>query len=300
MKHWNIKFWLPGKMPAGENVFGCSTYGYATHTSWFNPEDTPVYTWNFTPVGEVLSGSYSEVYEQLKEITFVPKAIVTVFTAKSGMEDFLSACKELMGSVPFVGGGAAIGSGQTAGEILPNAKDVSMLLIAEGEFLSSFQNIHEDRLLNIVIEPAGERIIKNIRILPDGIWIDAVDFYRTCRATKGIAENDFETITFSDLKNRNVHCSIVNNELKVNANLPKDNKMLLRTVSRDEATQRFSKFISEENALVFSCAGLRSLYNKKVYAGENTFAGFFFGETATIGNDACFGNLILSKLVHIP
>jgi hypothetical protein len=56
-------------------------------------------------------------------------------------------------------------------------------------------------------------------------------------------------------------------------------------------------FYSCENALVFGCAGLKSMLgNKRFVTGKNTIGLFMFGEIASIGKYSDFGNLTLSRL----
>jgi hypothetical protein len=85
--------------------------------------------------------------------------------------------------------------------------------------------------------------------------------------------------------------------LQSGADLPPDEQLLLRTVSRAEAAKKLGQFCSAPHALVFGCAGLSSLLDAPLATGSGSLAGFMFGELLTIAGRPQFGNLMASRLV---
>ena len=95
-----------------------------------------------------------------------------------------------------------------------------------------------------------------------------------------------------------MHVSFDGERLHTGANLPADRRLVLRTVSRSEAARRLAAFCAEPNALVFGCAGLRSLLDAPLAVGEGTLTGFMFGELVTLDGGPQFGNLMAARLVR--
>ena len=147
------------------------------------------------------------------------------------------------------------------------------------------------------MERLTDRIFSKLRILPDGKWQNALDFYRSQQKSRGIAESNFELMTFFDNCNRNIHCSIYGDAIKCGATLPDDNILNIGTTSCVDAERKLAEFISGENSLIFGCAGIRSLIKNPVFTGENSLAGFMFGEIFTLNDKPMFGNLMLTKLI---
>jgi len=301
MKKWKVAFWTPGNMPECEdNTFGCASYGFCTDSKWVNPDVPSTVIWDIQPKGMVFSGKYSEVLHKLSALDTKPKAAIAVFSKAFGMEEFIDGCRNIFGNIPMIGGGAARNSNQQVGEILPAAEDVAILLIYDDGFIVKSKNVHKDTGTKVHVEKASPRLIEKIRLADDTVWKDAVIFFKEQQALRDVPEEDFETITFSDLKGRNIHCSLEGNYLKSGANLPDDDVLTIRLTSREDTLNAIESFISEENTLVFGCAGLRSLLDKQVFARKNSIVGFMFGELLTLDNkEAVFGNLMLAKLIYV-
>ena len=62
--------------------------------------------------------------------------------------------------------------------------------------------------------------------------------------------------------------------------------------------RRLAAFCAEPNALVFGCAGLRSLLDAPLPVAPGTLVGFMFGELVTLDGRPQFGNLMAARLVR--
>jgi hypothetical protein len=64
-----IAFWTPGNRPVDDgNTFGFASHGSSTVSTWKDPGENAVAIWDMMPVREVLTGKYSEVFEELQEL----------------------------------------------------------------------------------------------------------------------------------------------------------------------------------------------------------------------------------------
>jgi hypothetical protein len=244
----------------------------------------------------VASGSYREVLTSLRQVPTKPKAAIVVFAKGIGMEAFLESWSEIFPDAPVAGGAAARPSGQGRGEILPAAADVAVLLITDGTWRAETMNVHEATGTNVEFRGEGPRSISEVRQLPEGEWESAAAFFRAQHAEAGRDAADCESITVSDMGGRNLHLSYAGESLVSGADLPSDNRLMLRTVSRELAAKRLDRFCSEPGALVFGCAGLRSLLDSRLATGRGTLAGFMFGELVTLDGRPQFGNLMAARL----
>jgi hypothetical protein len=200
--------------------------------------------------------------------------------------------------VPIIGGGAAIEEGKNMGDVFPFAEEVVLLAVTEGEFETESFNIYDQTGIDLSVHKTSDREFDRIKVLPDGKWIDSTDFYDEQRKLRGIAPDDFESLTFHDANGRNIHCSIKNNKIQTGANLPDNGILKLCTIDRRAATQRVSEFISKERSLIIGCAGIRSLILEPLLTGKNSLCGFLFGEIVSCNNNYLFGNLMLSRLTR--
>ncbi|HEY5585744.1 MAG TPA: hypothetical protein VIK78_14810 [Ruminiclostridium sp.] len=297
MSKWKIAFWTPGNRPVEDGMtFGCASYGFSTESEWKSPEEKEHIIWDNELEGIVLSGKYAEVLDELKRKSYIPKGIIALFTGNSGIEEFISSCKVMMGSVPLIGGGAAIGSNQSQGETLPIAEDVALLLVLEGAFKVETKNIHINTSEIFEIEAKTPRIIGKIKTDDVNSTEQVADFYKKLQYLNGVHKDDFESIAFRDTKGCNIHCSIKGELLGSGANLPENNILILGKTNKVDATDSISTFISAENSIVFGCAGLRGLVERSLKTGKGTIAGFLFGEVVTIDNQSMFGNLMMTRL----
>lgn len=298
MIKWKIAFWTPGNMPVEDGkTFGCAAHGFCTQEMWVNPDDKAYCIWEKGLTGISVAGTYAQALEKLKALNFVPKIVLAVFSKSIGMEDFLVDFNKLIPEVPIVGGGAALGAGQSSGEILPKAEEVALLLVSEGDFIVETANIHDYTEEIIEIKPISERQFNSVKKAGSQIWEDALTYFRNVQKKYGVIEDDFESITLCDLSGRNIHFSVSDGSLKSGSNLPGDHELVVRITTRSVATQNIKAFFQSGDSLVFGCAGLRSLLDKQIETGRGTLAGFMFGELVTLKDTPMFGNLMLAKLV---
>ena len=297
MKELQIAFWTPGtKFQPNLQFFGCASHGFATESSWIEPNMGEYSIWDETIKGAVFSGEYGKVLNSLEGCGFIPSVCIAFFRKPLGMELFIRRFRDLLPDVPIVGGGTAIGEGQHMGDVLPIAEDVVLLTAAEGEFELQSLNIFDDTGMEVEINKISDREFDRIRVLPDDKWQPALGFYRQQQEIRGISQNDFESLTFHDGYRRNIHCSVKDDKIVTGANLPDNGRLMLCEVGRTDATRRLSEFISKERSLVIGCAGIRSLVTEPLITGRHSLAGFLFGELVTCHNQSMFGNLMLARL----
>lgn len=297
MKDFKIAFWTPStKFQPNQLLFGCASHGFATASSWVEPNMGEYSIWDETIKGTVFSGEYEKVLNNLKDCGFKPSICIAFFRKPLGMERFILGFRKLLSNVPIIGGRAAVGEGQHMGDVLPMAEDVVLLAVAEGEFELQSLNIFDDTGIEIEINKISDREFDRIRLLPDGNWQPALGFNRQQQEIRGISQDDFESLTFHDGYKRNIHCSVKDDKIVTGANLPDNGRLMLCEVSRADATRRLSEFISKERSLVIGCAGIRSLVTEPLITGRCSLAGFLFGELVTCNNQPMFGNLMLARL----
>jgi hypothetical protein len=300
MKTWTLTFWTPGHAPVDDGrTFGCASHGIAAAGAWCGPEEAAAAGWSDNGLkGEVVAGTYDAVLARLGQFAWKPAAAIALFAQGGGVEAFLERWHERFPDVPVAGGGAALGAGQTFGELLPAAEDVAVLLIADGVWRVESLNVHDPVGETVEFRADGPRTITQVRETPADGWQPAAPFFRAWQTACDRAAGDCESITFSDVSGRNVHVSFDGERLHTGADLPADGRLALRTVSRAEAARRLAAFCAEPNALVFGCAGLRSLFDAPLPIGSGTLVGFMFGELVTRAGRPQFGNLMAARLVR--
>lgn len=291
MQECTIRFWTPGHAPADDgHTFGCATHGLAGPGLWVAPTDSNHAEWPTRLTGTTLAGTYAGVLAQLEHLPQPPAAAVVVFASGTGTEAFLERWAALLPGVPVVGGAAA------CPELRPTAADVAVLLIQTGRWRAETLNAHDATAVTVAVKPGDPRALSELRRLPDGPWESAAEFYRARQREHRVT--DCETVTFSDVGGRNIHCSLAGETLRSGANLPADCRLTLRTVSRTQAAARLAAFCSVPNTLVFGCAGLRGLLDAPLPVAPGTLVGFMFGELVTLGGRPQFGNLMAARLVR--
>lgn len=293
-----FSFWTPGHAPSGDApAFGCAAHGYAAQGIWQQPNASGAAAWPRLLTGEALGGGYEDVWAQLDRVGWRPDAALVLFSHARGVEAFLQRWNIRFPGVPVAGGGAALGAGQAAGELSPGAPDVAVLLIRGGRWRADTLNVHDRTGRLLPFRAGGPRTITHLR--QDGKWVPAATAVRALQACHGRAETDLESLTFSDAGGRNIHCRFDGERVLTGADLPADGQVEFRTVSRADAAARLLEFCSVPGALVFGCAGLRSLLDAPITVAPATLVGFMFGELVTLAGCPQFGNLMASRLVPL-
>ena len=297
MKGNKVAFWNVGSKPTEDPIiFGCSSNGFSSAEKCISPKLNAISVWDHELPGEVLKGNYESVLKSFSGLSFTPQIAIVLFSKSEGSEQFLDRASEILSNTAFIGGGAAFSGEIPQGEILPDATDVCVLAVSEGSYQIETLNIYEDTKLQLEFEPTSAREIARVRELPNGNWKNAISFYRSIQTELEIEPDNFEKLCFCDKNRRNLHCSIMNDNLFAGANLPKDNLLSLKLISREKASEKLKKFMSSSDSLIFGCAGIRSLVEEPFHTGERSLAGFMFGEIITCGKQPELGNLMLTKL----
>lgn len=300
VEDFRIGFWNTG-CPANyeNNIFGCSSSGFATSEKWVETKDEKVAYWEHKLKGETITGSYKTVIDSLSNLSFAPKFCLGFFNKAIGLEDFISRYGQEMPYVPIIGGGAARADEQSLGELIPQADDVALLAVSEGNFAFQSLNIYKQLGVAVEIIRTSDREFELLRVLPGGEWQNALEFYRAQQMLYGIDPGNFELMTFCDSSGRNIHSSTDGQILKTGANLPANNILHLSITTYPSAEKALASFMTDDNSLIFGCAGIRSLINKPLKSGKNSLTGFMFGELVTLNGQAMFGNLMLAKIIKL-
>ncbi|MEI7437145.1 MAG: hypothetical protein WCL16_10120 [bacterium] len=295
MNDFCFTFWTPGHASADDSrTFGCAAHGYANDGVWREPGAFGSGIWRQALPGESLAGTYDEVWSQLDRVAWRPAAALILFSHARGIEAFLEKWNVRFAGMPAAGGGAALGAGQTAGDLLPAAADVAVLLIRGGRWRVETLNVHDRTGQAFEFRASGLRTITQLR--DGGDWQPAASALRALQAAHGRTETDCESLTFSDAGGRNIHCRFDGEELHTGADLPAEGRLECRLVSRADVAKRLAEFCAVSDALVFGCAGLRSLLDAPLLVAAGNLVGFMFGELVTIGGRPQFGNLMASRL----
>lgn len=123
--------------------------------------------------------------------------------------------------------------------------------------------------------------------------VDALSWLRDKKEKMGVAEEDFEHLTLSDMNDINAHLSLADGKICSGRDLA--SVMRLRYVSPADATKRIRAFYDDKDAAVFGCAGLKGILTDKL--GTGSIGLFMFGEVCSGGDFSEFGNLMLTRLV---
>jgi hypothetical protein len=299
MKTWQVSLWNTGSAPVDDGLtFGGASHGFSASGLWGDPPSPgAVFTPHRFP-GEVVAGTFAAVLGQLRQIAFVPQAAIILFAGGTGAEDFLRQWQRLFPAVPVAGGAAARAPAQKGGELRPPAEDVAILLLTGGSWRAETLNVHEVIGSAWQFRADGPRTLTHLRRGTEKEWQTAASVFRALQAAYGRDATDCESITWSDLSGRNLHCAIAGEHLHSGADLPVDGPLLLRMVSRAVAADKLGAFCAEPKALVFGCAGLRRLLDAPLVTGAETLAGFMFGEVVSMAGQPQFGNLMASRLVY--
>lgn len=238
--------------------------------------------------GLVLTGSYTEILQQLQAVVRQVYAAVVLFGNAGGENAFIREFLKYV-SCPIVGGGAAIDPASGRSALIPGSGEAAVFLITDDRYTYSAVTrcIH-----NRVLETC-ELELKDLRTVSKINGIDAAEYLAKKKHALGLPASDFEHLTLSDLNNINAHLSIQNGVIKSGRDLCE--KMVLRYVAHDDVYPQMFDFYNDPNAIVFGCAGLSGLLDQPLKT--ESLGLFLFGEVCTVEETAEFGNLMLSKLI---
>lgn len=261
--------------------FGGATLGFAgkTHT------DSAVCPFELN--GTMVSGTYDECLDSIPEGTW--QAGVVLFGNAGGENEFINKLSRKV-NAPLTGGAAATNAQTGEKALISGRGEVAVFLIDDKDYDIEVisENIH-----NVISE---HKISYTNRWVDKIDGIDAKEWLCAQKEKHGVADSDFEHLTFSDEYGINAHLSEVDGRIFSGRDL--NEKMYLRYVAHDEVQDKIQKFYDDADAVVFGCAGLKSILDAEL-ASPNIGL-FMFGEVCTVGGHSDFGNLMLSKLRITP
>jgi len=281
----SIAFYTPKDSPRLD-VFGCASYGIAGLVA---PGETGTKYFNIELDGIEISGTYeaclTEAARHSKDRRI--RAAIVLIWQTTGQDQFVHQLSSILGC-PVVGGVAAYDL--DAAELNQPEKSASVLLVTDERYdiEVSCQNIHQQILSQHTLEFEGRHLLK----------VDGVDAYGWLSDQKnrhGFSEQDFEHLTFSDTNHINAHLRVENGKILSGRDLSRT--MLWRLVRPEDVYEQIRSFYDDSNAIVFGCAGLRSILKEEINAPSLGL--FMFGEVCSVNGQAEFGNLMLSKIKFI-
>ncbi len=239
--------------------------------------------------GEAFYGSYEECVNFAENHKGAGKAAI-VLTDDPGEENqFLRKLSSIL-QCPIVGGGAARNTVHPGEGLASGTGQAAVFLITDPavKLQTEVKNIHNQILETCQLELADARTIRKIN------GVDGKEYLEQKKRQYGFAEDDFEHMTLSTLGHINAHLSVADGVVKSGRDL--EETMLLRYVKEEEAEQSIIDFYqaTDENTIVFGCAGLARLVTKRFSC--SCLGTFLYGEICALEQGGDFGNLMLSKI----
>ena len=265
--------------------FGCASLGLA---GLCNNSQVCASTYPLDIEGISLTGSYQEILSRIPELSVQIHGAIVLFGNAGGENAFIAKLLNMI-RCPMVGGGAAIDPDTGKRALISGGGEAAVFLITDDRYIyeTRTQCIHENILETCELELQDLRTISKIN------GMDAVEYLTAKKCGLGIAADDFEHMTLSDLNHVNAHLSVVDGVVKSGRDLCA--RMLLRSVDHADVYERMRAFYDDPDAIIFGCAGLSGLLDRPLQT--NSLGLFLFGEVCTTANGAEFGNLMLSKLI---
>lgn len=267
--------------------FGCASLGLAGVCD----NSVPVVTeYDKTVKGIEATGTYDQVYAAVEKAVKENDiyAAIIVFGNVGGENAFLAKLQTVL-KCPIVGGGAAIDGATGRTGLIPGNSEAAIFLLTDSRYTYRTETkcIHDTILEECTITLADPRTILAINGVP------APQFLAEKRAQFGLADTDFEHLTFSDYRNVNAHLSMVDGVIKSGRDV--NEKMLLRYIPHEKVYESIRSFYDDDEAIVFGCAGLSGILDKPL--DTKSLGLFLFGEVCCVDGVSEFGNLMLSKLI---
>lgn len=261
--------------------FGAASFGFS------GAEDERALKKVVCPVdlnGEMILGTYRQCLENIPDGTW--QAGVVLLGNAGGENEFVRALSEKI-NAPLVGGSAAINPVTGESGLITGKCEAAVFLINDDRYKIEVvsKNIHHNILSKHMISYSDR-------------WIDKIDgceperWLLEQKEKLGFAEDDFEHLTFSDEHGINIHLSKVDNRIFSGRDLATN--MYLRYISPSEVQAQIQEFYDDKDAIVFGCAGLKSILDSGLHT--DGIGLFMFGEICTMEGYSDFGNLMLSKL----
>ena len=264
--------------------FGCASLGLAGVCDYSKAH---VSEYPLELHGTVLTGAYSDILAGIGDIAEKVYAAIVLFGNKGGENQFVRELHDLI-SCPVVGGGAAIDPETGHFALITGGGDAAVFLITDERYTyqTETQCIHNNILETCALELDGPRTLLKIN------GCEAAEYLANVKEKLGLRSDDFEHLTLSDMNHINAHLSTVDGVIKSGRDLQPT--MLLRYVAHKDVYEAMRGFYDDPDAIVFGCAGLSGLLDQPLMT--KSLGLFLFGEVCTVGAEAEFGNLMLSKL----
>lgn len=268
------------------DCFGCATFGFAGETGAGHnvPRTFPI-----APEGIEIYGAYEECLHEVREIIRTETVFACIaLLGNAGNENLFCRRLHAILKCPVVGGGAAYSlSDQVSGRISRGGEANLLLITDQGYSLEVLsQNIHQHVISYHKIEMTSSRVAERIDD------IDARTWFAQRKNELGLHADDWEHLTLSDLNGVNTHFHEDESQLVSGREL--EEVMVLRYMKQEDVFRQMQMFYNDENALIFGCAGLKSLIRQELRT--NALGLFMFGEVCYLNERADFGNLMLSKI----
>jgi hypothetical protein len=294
----SLLFYTPTYDESAERAFGCASAGFAGPEGWVDPRANAKTEWPDEVEGILLHGSLDRVRAEVSTVSAAVKGGIVLFGNCGREESLLGALNERFPGAPFAGGSAAVGEDGRVGRLLPANGEVSLLLITDERYdlAAQFENVHQEIVAEAQVCGDEPRHVRDV-VLRDGSRVSYDELLHQIAARKGAAAGLTERITLSAPDGRNIHLSPAGPGYLCGANLPQDRHILVRYTDKHNVYARMRAFYADSDAIIFGCAGLRSMLDDQQFpAGGGSLGLFMHGEVAMIGGQAQFANLTLSKL----
>jgi hypothetical protein len=302
-KSYQLRFYTPAYEESKEGgVFGCASFGVCNEKKWHEPAESVNLAFGKTLKGILINASLAEAREQ---ITVIPnkadvKAGIVLYGNCGRENEFTNFLCTQLPDVPLIGGSSAFTDNGKKGRLLPENNEFSALFLTDEKYsyFTEYCNIHSEIIKELSVEGTEPRHIKTV--IDAGKRVILSEVIREIGLQKGIMAGLHERVAVSDQYNRNIHLIPDGENYICGADLPENRQIFVR-YSCEDAFEEIRQFYSCENALIFGCAGLKSILDNKTFVtGRNTLGLFMFGEVVPIGKYSNFANLTLARLQIVP
>jgi hypothetical protein len=293
-----LLFYTPEHDESGEQGFGCASLGFTSSEGWVDPLATARTAFAYDIEGILLNGNLDHVGARIDNVTGDVKGGIVLFGNCGREETLLDKLAERFPGKPFAGGSSVIGDDGRKGRLLPANGEVSLLLITDDRFelATQFENVHQEIVAEADVCGSEPRYIRDV-VLQDGTRLSLHELMSQIAAEKGVTTGLTERITISASDGRNIHLVPDGKCYFCGANLPQDRHILVRYTDKQNVYARMRAFYADTDAIIFGCAGLKSMLDDNQFlTGSGSIGLFMHGEVAVISGKAQFANLTLSKL----
>ena len=299
-KEYVLKFYTAEYDERAEkgDVFGCASLGLVTENEWILPDIPASRNFGMKVKGILVNDDYDNARREIDEIRADIKGGIVFFGNCGSENDFMRYLNDRFPGIPFAGGSPAIGADGRVKRMLPDSKQVDVLLITDERYDISCDtvNVYGETIDTALITKGGIRSIESIRV--NGQSVDFYNYMMELKNRMGIDEGLTERVAVSDMNGRNIHLIEEDGSYVCGTDLPGDGKITIRYTTRENVLKLMERFYSAPDSLVFGCAGVKSnLGDSSFKTGRNSLGMFMFGEVVSIeGCPADFANLMLTRL----